>query len=91
MLEWEKKQGLWWLPGAQMVYCLRKEKIPESWAMLKSHKATPPTYTEHFSNAELMKLDILVFKKKERGKVKGHSTHLHINIAPSPWPDCPSF
>lgn len=61
VLEWEKKQVLWWLPGAQDVHCPRKEKILESRAMLASHKATPPTYIEYFNSAELMKLDFLIF------------------------------
>lgn len=38
--------------------------------MLVSHRTTSPNYTEHFSSAELMKLDFLVSFKKRRGKVK---------------------
>ena len=47
-----------------MVHCQRKERIFESWTMLASHKATPPTYAECVSGAELMKLDVLIYLKK---------------------------
>lgn len=52
----EEETGSLPASGAQSLSLPEQGETAESWAVLGSHRATPPTLTEHFCSVELMKL-----------------------------------